>query len=299
MASGGARVVGSERNLAPKNSVPVHQTTKDEIIAKPDNTSYIRSTSSLPKRRLNPSNHRDETTPPSMTNSSAASDNKPDLTPPREDAIQNDRMGRKSYIKLIAWTLILLLVVVIACIIGIPYLKRTADPSDKISNHSSDNVVTVLSSSPMNSAAPSIHPTTTIPSELPSLVPTTDRPSDVPSTTKPSAFPSILASESPTNDSESPSQSPTSSPTFENATTIFYAIGDVPYSSQEKVELEARIWNLPSDGDFLIHLGDFRSAQDPTIRCSFKDYMDIRRILLQSKIPVFIIPGGTFEYCLL
>ncbi|CAJ1963251.1 unnamed protein product [Cylindrotheca closterium] len=204
------------------------------------------------------------------------------------------RMGWKAYVKFSILVLILLSIVAVGYILAMPYLKPDANtkPALSINNGAGEGVSTTTATT--TTTAPSLYPTIT-PSANPSLpISPSDRPSDLPST-RPTARPTNLASNNPTIATQSPtltsSFSPTSSPTFDNTTTIFYAIGDVPYRSVEKVELAQRMRELPQDGDFLIHVGDFRSAADPTIRCSFKDYLDVRRILLESKIPVFIVPG--------
>lgn len=256
------------------------------------NTSFTESTLSS-KRFLK---NAMENTGPSRTKPFAA-DNHDNLglvsrrqdQPPPEQEIRNDRMGWMSRVKVCVLVLILLVVVVIAYVLAIPYLAPS--PNDEFQENALSSDISEESSTP------SVHPTTSKPSTIPTPNPSTtpsEKPTELP-TPRPSTLPSNLASQAPTIDAEptiSPSQNPTLSPTFENATSIFYAIGDVPYRSQEKVELAQRMRELPQDGDFLIHVGDFRSAQDPTVRCSFKDYVDVRRILLQSKIPVFIIPGG-------
>lgn len=82
-------------------------------------------------------------------------------------------------------------------------------------------------------------------------------------------------------------------PTAYEDETIFYAIGDVPYLDSEKIQLRDRMMNLPDNGEFLIHVGDIRSGKNKTAPCKLEEYQEVRDILLQSKIPVFIIPGGT------
>lgn len=144
----------------------------------------------------------------------------------------------------------------------------------------------VISASPSTSMVPS-----SVPSDMPSLVPT-DLPSVIPSHL-PSAWPSQSPSDKPTR---SPSQSPSSRPSYENLETTFYAIGDVPYNNREKLELQTHMQNIPRNGEFLIHVGDIRSGQYPWLPCRRQEYMDVRDILLQSKIPVFIIPGGKFGW---
>lgn len=199
--------------------------------------------------------------------------------------------------KVIIFVVILFLAVTAACVpvLVMPYLTTKAshtatEPFPPIPSVDSSASMATDIPSPVPSADPTDTPsqTTSSPSHVPSTQPTiapTQKPTSSPSkgTNKPTIY---------TEPTISPSASPTSSPTFENATTIFYAIGDVPYNSREKVELAERIRAMPTDGDFLIHVGDIRLGQDPTVRCSLRDYVEVRRILLQSTIPVFIIPGG-------
>jgi len=91
--------------------------------------------------------------------------------------------------------------------------------------------------------------------------------------------------------SASPNQKSSSKPSFAEWETIFYAIGDVPYNNIQKGQLRTHMKNLPSDGEFLIHVGDIRPVMAPMALCRREEYMQVRDILLESKIPVFILPG--------
>ncbi|KAL3935431.1 MAG: hypothetical protein SGBAC_009048 [Bacillariaceae sp.] len=132
-----------------------------------------------------------------------------------------------------------------------------------------------------------------IPSQSPSLVPSTSQPpsfipSDLPSMV-PSDMPSTVPSTLP---SMAPTQTASSMPSYEELKTIFYAIGDVPYNNREKIQLQEKTMpGLPEDGEFLIHVGDIRVGNNPNARCRREEYMEVRDILRQSPIPVFIIPG--------
>ena len=126
--------------------------------------------------------------------------------------------------------------------------------------------------------------------EVPSVVPSSI-PSDLPSMV-PSSLPtnSLVPSSKP---SLNPSSSPSQNPSYLETEAIFYAIGDVPYFDFEKTQLRTRLRELPEDGEFLIHLGDIRkSTFNQGIMCQIEEYQDAHDILLESKIPVFIIPGG-------
>jgi hypothetical protein len=103
-------------------------------------------------------------------------------------------------------------------------------------------------------------------------------PSNIPSS-EPSAS---QLSDSPTSISENPLQ------------TRFYAIGDVPYTNLQKMELIQQIETLPDDAEFLLHLGDIRSG-NLSNPCELADYQDVANILLSSTVPVFVVPGGTCD----
>jgi hypothetical protein len=152
-------------------------------------------------------------------------------------------------------------------------------------------------------ASPSFHPTS-----LPSASPTsssttadtespTSSPTKAPTSTlvsPPSPFPSA----SPSQD-ELKGRIATLTPTKKNDDTDeisglgtrFYAIGDVPYSDAEARQLLVQIENLPLDAEFLIHVGDIRSARDGR-SCTIDEYYDVAAILNQSHAPVFLVLGG-------
>jgi hypothetical protein len=73
--------------------------------------------------------------------------------------------------------------------------------------------------------------------------------------------------------------------------TIFYAIADVPYTSTEALALPSQVQSLPDNAEFLIHLGDIRSATKEK-DCVLSDYRNIASILKLSRVPVFLVPGG-------
>lgn len=89
----------------------------------------------------------------------------------------------------------------------------------------------------------------------------------------------------PTDISASPSSG-------DGTSIIFYAMADAPYTDHERENIMPhQIKNLSSSADFLIHLGDLQYAPDG---CQDYAYQAASDILKQSKIPVFVIPGGTF-----
>jgi hypothetical protein len=84
----------------------------------------------------------------------------------------------------------------------------------------------------------------------------------------------------------------TGSPSATDASiTTFYAIADAPYNTLEADELPKQIWALPSSAEFLIHLGDIRSAHSGG-SCGLDEYNNVAAILRQSAVPVFMVVGG-------
>lgn len=70
--------------------------------------------------------------------------------------------------------------------------------------------------------------------------------------------------------------------------TVFYAMGDVPYSDADDVLLPKQIAELPSDGEFLIHVGDIKPGG---AACDEAVFAKVSGMLSKSRLPVFIIPG--------
>lgn len=155
--------------------------------------------------------------------------------------------------------------------------------------------------------SPTFQPTgvSDTPSAIPSALPSTltGIPSSLPSTViatsfQPSNSPSSISSQFPT---VFPSQNPSSLPSDSSGcnrdgtlpacnTTTFFAIADVPYSDEERLALPQQILSLPEEAEFLIHLGDIRSARDGD-RCELNEYQTIAGMLKLSKVPVFLVVG--------
>ena len=118
-----------------------------------------------------------------------------------------------------------------------------------------------------------------------------DLSSTTPTTSTPTSHPTVMPTLNPT---DKPTFNPTSSPSVPPnklpGKTVFYAIGDVPYSPQDAVSLRQQILALPSDADFLIHVGDIRAAE-VGLPCRIEDYQLVADILQNSSTPVFIVPG--------
>tara|TARA_R110002095_G_scaffold105757_2_gene92556 strand:- start:6161 stop:7024 length:864 start_codon:yes stop_codon:yes gene_type:complete len=68
----------------------------------------------------------------------------------------------------------------------------------------------------------------------------------------------------------------------------FYVMGDVPYKPAEDVLLPQQIAAVPSDAQFVIHVGDIKGGAAP---CNEAVFQKVAGMLSQSKTPVFIIPG--------
>src|SRR6056300_1685324 len=82
------------------------------------------------------------------------------------------------------------------------------------------------------------------------------------------------------------------SPPFGDGTSItFYAMGDAPYTDNERENIMPyQMQNLSDSASFLVHLGDLQDAQ--VDECQEYAYQTASDILKQSRIPVFVIPGG-------
>jgi hypothetical protein len=112
-------------------------------------------------------------------------------------------------------------------------------------------------------------------------------------TTQPSEAPSVTESKRPSS-SRMPSNRPSSQVPADSATSLinFYAIADVPYNETEAAALPSQLVDLPDDAEFLIHLGDIRSAKEGH-RCTSPHFQDVAFMLRASRVPVFLVLGGT------
>mmetsp|Transcript_486 Transcript_486/g.993 ORF Transcript_486/g.993 Transcript_486/m.993 type:complete len:873 (-) Transcript_486:120-2738(-) len=70
----------------------------------------------------------------------------------------------------------------------------------------------------------------------------------------------------------------------------FYVTGDVPYDQAEEERLSRDITGLPSDAEFVVHLGDVGLAS--TSSCAKSMYEGASSILKTSSRPVFVLPGN-------
>eukprot|EP00542_Grammatophora_oceanica_P005853 CAMPEP_0194071212 /NCGR_PEP_ID=MMETSP0009_2-20130614/88588_1 /TAXON_ID=210454 /ORGANISM="Grammatophora oceanica, Strain CCMP 410" /LENGTH=360 /DNA_ID=CAMNT_0038724523 /DNA_START=573 /DNA_END=1655 /DNA_ORIENTATION=+ len=121
------------------------------------------------------------------------------------------------------------------------------------------------------------------PSDIPSTSPTTTQlPTNVPSQ-RPSFRPSQLPS-------DMPSFRPTNGPTTTDEATLtqFCVIADVPYKQFEVAELKKQIATMPSECEFLVHLGDIKTSGSD---CTEDKYQLLDGILNKSLVPTFMVAG--------
>lgn len=69
---------------------------------------------------------------------------------------------------------------------------------------------------------------------------------------------------------------------------VFYVTSDSPYDNSEEQKLSADLQVL-SDAEFIVHLGNIQDAS--VTLCSESRYARVKDILLQSPVPMFILPG--------
>jgi hypothetical protein len=125
--------------------------------------------------------------------------------------------------------------------------------------------------------AQTLPPQIPAPTNPPTMQPTV-HPTPNPTTLEPTAY--------PTNRFGCQKTSPASC-----SYTIFYAIADVPYTDLEREQLPLQVLSIPDNAEFLIHLGDIRSAAKED-SCRLGEYKDIAATLKLVPVPVFIVVGG-------
>jgi hypothetical protein len=84
---------------------------------------------------------------------------------------------------------------------------------------------------------------------------------------------------------------PTMLPTtyVDSITTVLYIIGDIPYSTDQAQTLKEWMQQLPSDAEFVIHVGDIRTGRNKKQNCKEYEYNDVANILKLSHAPVFVL----------
>jgi hypothetical protein len=73
-------------------------------------------------------------------------------------------------------------------------------------------------------------------------------------------------------------------------TATWYGIGDIPYSPDQAEILSQQMRTLPSDAEFLIHVGDLRLS-GTNLPCRLSEYQDAANRLALSHAPVFVVLG--------
>lgn len=103
--------------------------------------------------------------------------------------------------------------------------------------------------------------------------------------------PTFLPSASPST--SEPTMNPTLSPTETSIqVTTFFVVGDVPYNPQQALELGLQMDGIPATADFVVHVGDIRSASENN-QCRLQEYQEVSELLQRSAVPVFIVPGDS------
>lgn len=77
-------------------------------------------------------------------------------------------------------------------------------------------------------------------------------------------------------------------PSTASPEVVFYVTSDSPYDSSEEQKLSADL-QVMSDAEFVVHLGNI---QDSSVTlCSESRYGRVKDVLMQSPVPMFILPG--------
>ena len=83
---------------------------------------------------------------------------------------------------------------------------------------------------------------------------------------------------------------PTPEPSMAAQNSQDRVIGDVPYSSEEAIEIGEQLSNLSPDCEFLVHVGDLRDAEgSPT--CKRSEYEAASELFQLSPVPDFVLLG--------
>jgi hypothetical protein len=71
--------------------------------------------------------------------------------------------------------------------------------------------------------------------------------------------------------------------------SIFYVLGDAPYSSNQAIVLAQQIQDIPDDAEFVVHVGDIRANDRQA--CEEWEYRTAADVLKLSPVPVFMLLG--------
>ena len=80
--------------------------------------------------------------------------------------------------------------------------------------------------------------------------------------------------------------------TFEDRGTpeaVFYVTSDAPYDNGEEQKLSEDLRSLPGDAEFIVHLGNIQNSA--VTLCSESRYARVKNLLMQSPVPMFVLPG--------
>jgi len=81
-----------------------------------------------------------------------------------------------------------------------------------------------------------------------------------------------------------------SSSAFATKQVRFYITGDAPYDLYQAAQLESYMERIPSDAEFVVHVGDMRYAGDKAT-CTSREYAQVANIMKKSRAPVFMLVG--------
>lgn len=125
-----------------------------------------------------------------------------------------------------------------------------------------------------------------VPSDVPSETPsTTFQPSFAPSIGVPSSVPTYV----PTTDFQPVPRPPVETMDLVSETLMtICVIADVPYDQEEAAALPGQIATQMDGCEFMVHLGDLFTGDT---YCELEDYHAIRDMMLESKVPTFVVMG--------
>jgi hypothetical protein len=85
------------------------------------------------------------------------------------------------------------------------------------------------------------------------------------------------------------SKNGSASPMVDSTSAKFYVTADVPYDSSQESKIIRDIETIPSDADFVVHLGNIQDAS--VTLCPQQAYISANAILGKCASPVFVLPG--------
>ena len=157
-----------------------------------------------------------------------------------------------------------------------------------------------ISTFPTSSTLPNLLPFDTssyTPTMPPTGLPTsflTALPTEPLSTRSPTSKPVAVSTTSmpaPISRTNTPTKSSAQFPTVAQIAT-FYVIGDVPYNNSQAQDLKVQMQQIPSDAEFVVHVGDIRFA-GVDLPCQRQEYTSVASTMRLSppNAPVFMLLG--------